>query len=599
MSPTEASTETIRHQLDRILAGRGFVGNERLSKFLRYVVEQQLLGKADELKESLVGIEVFGRAPGFDPRQDSVVRTEAARLRVRLSQYYAGEGTGDPVVIELPKGGYTPVFRQPEAAGEKTPPGRISSPSRLGTRLWLTITLASLALVLAAGGSWWVGHKSAPIAIAVLPLNNLSEDPGNDYFADGLTGEIIRNLSIIDGLAVRSQTSSFAFKGKQQNIRDAGKQLDAEYILEGSVFRSGQQLRINARLVRVRDDFPLWSGRYDRELTDAFAIQDEISRGIVNGLRLKLGRGRRRYETSTEAYDLYLRARALPIQHGQPGFDQSIGPLEEAIAKDPSFAPAYAGLAMAYAVRSGQSRQDIPDEVRKLRAAVEQAIRLDPLLAEAHDALGRLYARDARWVESEKSFQRAIELDPGSSASHTGFALYLLRSLGRVEEALDQLRIAEKNDPLSPQLQFNLGNLLISAGRYNEAASYCNKLPADYPERNMCLGRALLGQGRTEEAIRIFIKSGGGNRAYLGYAYARSGRREEAEKLVTDRSPRPLGQAVVFAGLGDKERTLEALDRMAVVGPVRMGAILSNPELALLRGDPRLKTLRKKVGLPE
>jgi TolB-like protein len=599
MSPTEASTETIRHQLDRILAGRGFVGNERLSKFLRFVVEQQLLGKADELKESLVGIEVFGRAPGFDPRQDSVVRTEAARLRVRLSQYYAGEGTGDPVVIELPKGGYTPVFRQPEAAGEKTPPGRISSPSRLGTRLWLTITLASLALVLAAGGSWWVGHKSAPIAIAVLPLNNLSEDPANDYFADGLTGEIIRNLSIIDGLAVRSQTSSFAFKGKQQNIRDAGKQLDAEYILEGSVFRSGQQLRINARLVRVRDDFPLWSGRYDRELTDAFAIQDEISRGIVNGLRLKLGRGRRRYETSTEAYDLYLRARALPIQHGQPGFDQSIGPLEEAIAKDPSFAPAYAGLAMAYAVRSGQSRQDIPDEVRKLRAAVEQAIRLDPLLAEAHDALGRLYARDARWVESEKSFQRAIELDPGSSASHTGFALYLLRSLGRVEEALDQLRIAEKNDPLSPQLQFNLGNLLISAGRYNEAASYCNKLPADYPERNMCLGRALLGQGRTEEAIRIFIKSGGGNRAYLGYAYARSGRREEAEKLVTDRSPRPLGQAVVFAGLGDKERTLEALDRMAVVGPVRMGAILSNPELALLRGDPRLKTLRKKVGLPE
>jgi len=598
MSPTEASTETIRHQLDRILAGRGFVGNERLSKFLRFVVEQQLLGKADELKESLVGIEVFGRAPGFDPRQDSVVRTEAARLRVRLSQYYGGEGTGDPVVIELPKGGYTPVFRQPEAAGEKTPPGRNSAPWRRGTRLWLTITLASLALVLAAGGSW-VGHKSAPIAIAVLPLNNLSEDPANDYFADGLTGEIIRNLSIIDGLAVRSQTSSFAFKGKQQNIRDAGKQLDAEYILEGSVFRSGQQLRINARLVRVRDDFPLWSGRYDRELTDAFAIQDEISRGIVNGLRLKLGRGRRRYETSTEAYDLYLRARALPIQHGQPGFDQSIGPLEEAIAKDPSFAPAYAGLAMAYAVRSGQSRQDIPDEVRKLRAAVEQAIRLDPLLAEAHDALGRLYARDARWVESEKSFQRAIELDPGSSASHTGFALYLLRSLGRVEEALDQLRIAEKNDPLSPQLQFNLGNLLISAGRYNEAASYCNKLPADYPERNMCLGRALLGQGRTEEAIRIFIKSGGVNRAYLGYAYARSGRREEAEKLVTDRSPRPLGQAVVFAGLGDKERTLEALDRMAVVGPVRMGAILSNPEMALLRGDPRLKTLRKKVGLPE
>src|SRR6185295_10586377 len=135
----------------------------------------------------------------------------------------------------------------------------------------------------------------------------------------------------------------------------------------------------------------------------------------------------------------------------------------EAIAKDPSFAPAYAGLAMAYAVRSGQSRQDIPDEVRKLRAAVEQAIRLDPLLSEAHDALGRLYARDARWVDSEKSFRRAIELDPGNSASHSGFAHYLLWPLGRVEEALHQLRIVEKNDPLSPQLQFSLGWFLISA----------------------------------------------------------------------------------------------------------------------------------------
>src|SRR6185436_16858933 len=255
---------------------------------------------------------------------------------------YAGEGTGDPVVIELPKGGYTPVFRQPEAAGEKTPPGRNSAPWRRGTRLWLTITLASLALVLAAGGSWWVGHKSAPIAIAVLPLNNLSEDPANDYFADGLTSEIIRNLSIIDGLAVRSQTSSFAFKGKQQNIRDAGKQLDAEYILEGTVFRSGQKLRINARLVRVRDDFPLWTGAYDKELTDVFAIQDEISRGIVNSLRLNLGRGRRRYETNVEAYDLYLRGRAFEMQPNLTGMTRSIGPFEQAIAKDPGFAPAHA-----------------------------------------------------------------------------------------------------------------------------------------------------------------------------------------------------------------------------------------------------------------
>jgi TolB-like protein len=454
-------------------------------------------------------------------------------------------------------------------------------------------------VVVAAAASWWLLRLNAPIPIAVLPLVSLSPDPAHEYFADGLTGEIIRNLSIIDGLAVRSQTSSFAFKGKPQNVREAGKQLAADYILEGSVQRLGQQLRITAQLIRVRDDFSLWSAKYDQELTDVFAIQEDISRSIVNELRLKLGHGRRRYETSLEAYDLYLRARALQI-HGGAGFDKSIDPLEEAIAKDPSFAPAYAALARAYSLRSGQFRTVIPDEVRKLRATVEQAIRLDPLLAEAQGALGLLYARDARWVESEKSFRRAIDLDRGSSAAHIEFAGSLLRPLGRVEVALYILRIAEKNDPLSPQLKSVLGDVLISAGLYDEAARYCNKLPADYRDKNGCLGRALLFQGRTEEAIRILINSDNpADRAALGYAYARSGRREEAEKLAIDVSRSPLQQAVIFAGLGDKERTLEALDRMAVVGPVRMAWILSHPELALLRGDPRLKALRKRVGLPE
>src|SRR5262249_17362796 len=141
-------------------------------------------------------------------------------------------------------------------------------------------------------------------------------DTANEYFADGLTGEIIRNLSIIDGLAVRSQTSSFAFKGKPRNVREAGNQLAADYILEGSVLREGQRLRINAQRVRVRDDFALWSDKYDREFADIFAIQDEIARGIVNSLRLKLGHGQRRYETSPEAYDLYLRARAPWVRGG-------------------------------------------------------------------------------------------------------------------------------------------------------------------------------------------------------------------------------------------------------------------------------------------
>ena len=534
-------------------------------------------------------------APVEDARADHGAPVNA------MSLAEPGEGARGPVVIELPKGGDTAVFGRPEAAGDMTAPVRSTAsrdvPSRLGTRFWLTVALAGLAVALAATGWWWLHQKSEPVTIAVLPLENLGHDPANDYFADGLTDEIIGNLSVIEGLAVRSRTSSFALKGTPGNVREAGKQLQADYILEGSVLRAGEKLRFTTRLVRVRDDFPLWSGRFEREVGDVFAIQDEISRGIVNNLRLKLGRGRRRYETSVEAYDLYLRARALPIQLGLSGYDQSIGPFEEAIAKDPSFAPAYAGLAAAYAARSSQFGGE--DEVVKMRAAAEKAIQLDPLLAEAHDALGRAYARDGQWEQSEKSFRHAIELDSSRSMSHAGFAMNLLLVLGRIEETLRELRAAEKADPLSPIIHWHLAVVLIVSGRCNEAADHCQKLPADYPNKSQCLARARLGQGRTGEAIQLLATSVGQvDRAYLGYAYARAGRREEAEQLAAA-LPNPGQQALIFAGLGDKDRTFEALGRMAVQGPVRIGRALTYPELALLRGDPRLKALRKKVGLPE
>ena len=219
-------------ELNRIIASPGFARNERLSRFLRFVVEQHLDGCDEELKESLIGIEVFGRSPGYDPKKDPIVRTEASRLRARLSEYYQGEGKGDPLVIALPKGGYVPVFR-PLAEDRKDPATR---------PFWNTRTISAgvAAVLLMAAGLGWRLYQSGPIAIAVLPLDNLSHDPANDYFADGLTDELIRNLSLIEGLAPRSRTSSFAFKGKPRNVRDAAKELGADYILEGSVLRVGQ-----------------------------------------------------------------------------------------------------------------------------------------------------------------------------------------------------------------------------------------------------------------------------------------------------------------------------------------------------------------------
>jgi TolB-like protein len=587
MVPGECPAEVVRKQLERVLASPGFARNERLSRFLRVVVELHLEGRDGDLKESVLGVDVFGRKPGFDPKQDSTVRSEAGRLRARLAEYYAGEGIGDPVIIELPKGGYTPAFR-PISVGEER--------STRAMRFWVRGALAGCALAAVAAGWWWFQHKSTPVAIAVLPLTNLSLDPANDYFADGLTDEIIRNLSIIDGLAVRSQTSSFVFKGKPRNVREAGQQLQAEYILEGSVLRTGQQLRINTQLVRARDDFPLWSGRFDRELTDIVAIQDEISRGIVNSLRLKLGRGRRRYETSTEAYDLYLRARHLESQSGLAGF-QGLGPDEEAlykeaVAKDPSFAPAYAGLAAVYAFVSGGANADRADELGQMQQAAEKAIQLDPLLAEAHDALGTAYAHHGRWLESEKSFRRAIELDPNRSTSYVDFAMYLLLPLGRVEEAVHQLQIADKSDPLSPQVQSIFGYVLISAGRYNEADGHCQRAA----DRNECMGRVFYGKGRLDEAIQLL--STVSNPRFFGYALGKAGHRKEAEKLAATVARNPFQQALIFAGLADKDRTFEALNRMTAQGAVRIGRTLTFPELSLVRGDPRVAALRKKVGLP-
>lgn len=526
------------------------------------------------------------------------MRTEAGRLRARLNEYYLGDGKSDLVLIEMPRGGYIPLIRHLPVnleVIERAPRFRRPKP-------WLFGGLSILTLVL--GALLWGGmHRNAPIPIAVLPLVNLSEDRTSDYFVDGMTGEIIRNLSIIDGLVVRSQTSSFAFKGKPRNIGDAGKQLGAEYIVEGSVLRAGDQLRINAQLVRVRDDATIWSGRYDRDLTDVFAIQDQISRGIVNSLRLRLGRGRRRYETSAEAYDLYLRARALggAGELGVGGFRPSIPLFEQAIEKDPTFAPAYAGLAVAHAILSSNSSADIPAEMAKMRTAAEKAVELDPLSPEAYDALGTAYARQALWSMSERSFVHAIELQPDRAESHTHFAAYLLLPLGRIDEAIRHLQAAEKNDPLSSLLHYWLADALADEGRNAEAENVCKKLSPLNDHKEACVLGAQVRQGAASDVIRFYERDPSKAKIgpALGCAYARAGRRPEAELVFA--ATKDITRAQILSCLGDKNRVFEVLDHDAAVGPIRMGWILNRVDRehrGLLQGDPRLEALRKKVGLP-
>jgi TolB-like protein/DNA-binding winged helix-turn-helix (wHTH) protein/Tfp pilus assembly protein PilF len=475
---------------------------------------------------------------------------------------------------------------------------------------WRTVAMVAAALAILATGLWWGFRKGiGDYKIAVLPFKNLNPEPGSDYFSDGLTDEIISNLSAIDGLEVKSQTSSFFFKDKPRNIHEVGAQLGATLVLEGSVLRSGDKLRINARLVRVSDDRPLWSNSFDRELKDVFSIQDEISRSIVNELRLKLQRGQRRYNTNLEAYDLYLKAQSLTRNQGLPeGRDNliaGIGLFEQVIANDPAFAPAYAGLATAYGRLSITPRSFSPDQAyAKMRAAAEKALELDPLLAEAYASNGLVYSRDRNWQEAERAFRRSIEINPSLSESRKDFAFSVLFPLGRLDEAVRELRKAVELDPLSALVRDSLDYVLVSAGRYDEVLDNCRGILLVHPDDNgaeQLFARALLQKGRLSEATAIFERqdqAGTGSPGFLGYAYAMAGRPADAEKVAARYPAWPWVHVFIYAGLADKDRTFEALEKMAANHDPRVGAYLTYPELALLHGDRRLTELRQSLGMP-
>jgi len=496
------------------------------------------------------------------------------------------------------------AFPETTAVGRDLP----SRPTAVSKR-WLRhkIGIAVAVLGVLAASSWWlVRPKPGPYAIAVLPFKNLSSEPDSDYFSDGLTDEVIHNLSLIEGLQVKSRTSSFFFKDTPRNVHDVGKQLGVNLVVEGSVLRSSDKLRINAQLIRVSDDFPLWSGSFDRDLKDVFAIQDEISRSIVNELRLRLGRGQRRYNTNFEAYERYLKAQTLVNNRGpwdKSELRKSIELFEEVIAKDPNFAPAYAGIAHAY---TWSNIGGIPTPTAQLmRAASEKALQLDPLLAEAYDTMGLVYMQDLAWGEAEMAFRRAIQLNPNLSVPREDVALFVLFSQGKVEEAVQQLSTALKLDPLSQEIRKDLALVLPSVGRYDEAFDNCRRVlavdPSDSYAEQLC-GRVLLHQGKLNEAIAIYeklAKRGPGGEHWLGYALAKVGRRAEAEELASRFPDSPFIQALTYGGLGDKDRAFEALERMAAKKDSRVGFYPVYPELALLRGDPRLSELRRKLGLPQ
>jgi serine/threonine-protein kinase len=454
-------------------------------------------------------------------------------------------------------------------------------------------------------------HPTEPV-IAVLPLENLSAQPESDYLVDGLTDDIIRNLAVVRGLQVRSRTSSFAFKGKSRSVSEVGEQLGANLVLEGSVLRSGNRLRVNVQLVRVAGDVPLWAERFDRELDDTFAIQDEISRAIADRLRLAVGAGQRRYDLNIDTYNLYLKARAVLGRRGGADAKAAGELFQHVIERDPAFAPAYAGLAEAYGLMSHPtlSAGVVESALPLMQQAATRALELDDLLAEGHAAMGFLYARQYDWANADKSFRRAIDLNPSLTQTYINYWTTTLLPLEKLDEAERLLTAAMRTDPLAPFVHHQLGFMKLIAERFDEAVDHYTRahaLDPNLPYFDQHLGRALTFAGRHAEALAMWgakrdasgtpYKGMPGAHPWMSVAYVRSGDRATVERFAREHRE-PYRLALIHAALGNKDRTFEELNRAAALVPHRVVPLLVYPEMRLLRGDPRLAALRKQLRLP-
>ncbi len=458
------------------------------------------------------------------------------------------------------------------------------------------------------------GHASA----AVLPFVDMSPARDQDYFSDGLTEELITTLSQVEGLRVAARTSSFQFKGGNADVREVGRRLDVGAVLEGSVRKSGNRMRIAAQLVSATDGYQLWSQAYDRELTDVFAVQEEIARSIVEALRVKLGIAEGDALSSAptkdlEAYDLYLKGRFAWNQRTAAAITEAVNYLEQAVARDSAFARAWAALADAYILQvpyAGASREETWP---KARTAAQRALALDSTLAEAHSALAygsMIYAWD--WAAAEASFRRAIAANPNYATAHHWYADFLA-GRGRLAESAREMERAHALDPLSRIIGTELGWIYYLMRRNDDAEAQVRRtvaLDPNYPHGSMVLGLVFIAKGRYAEAIQALqrgIDLGGDydlQYAALIFAHARAGNRATALKLldeVIERSKRgefgSFTLAMAYSGLGEIDQGIAALHRAIEERDIFMPEIFFDPLLDPLRKDPRFRKVEELMGV--
>jgi len=514
------------------------------------------------------------------------------------------------------------VFDVSSGGIERTQPMGGQGASR-SSRTVLALLVASVAVAGIAVAVWYFNSRArdraraapapAGTSVAVLPFVNMGRDKDDEYFSDGITEEVINALANVDGVQVVSRTSAFAFKGKNVSVKQIGEELAVATVLEGSVRRQGNDLRIVAQLINAGDGYHLWSKTYDRKLENVFAVEDELARSIADALRPKLVKEERPLvrgaTASTEAHDLYLRGRHFWNKRTEPDLRRAIGLFQQALDADPGYALAHSGLADSYALLAEYSPARPAEVFPEAASHARKALELNPTLAEPHATLGLLAMNSYDWAGAEREFKRAIELRSGYATAHHWYAL-LLACLGRFAEARSQAEQAAKLDPASIIVNNVVGMVLYASGDYQRAIDAFQRtleLDPGFMLARGFLACAYVGMGRNQEALAQVAQLSGGDvqdlalRAWILWS---AGERDAARRIardVVDRAPRERTHPSVLGGLyallGDRERAFAQLDRAYAEQDGMLREAKITPMLESLRDDPRYLKLLKKLHL--
>ena len=514
--------------------------------------------------------------------------------------------------------------RAPAGATDAPDARPVSEVLRSGVRARAAAALAALALTVAVGLLWLVRERSSiqPASasggirsLAVLPLQNFSGNPEQDYLSDGMTEALIARLSTIHALRVISRTSAMQFKGTRKSVPTIGKELNVDAVIEGSVLRSGDKIRVTVQLIRADTDEHLWSGTYDRGLQDVLALQSDVTQGISAHIESTVTGARRGSAVAPrtvapDVYEAYLKGQFALHKNNRAGLEEARLRFQAAVDADTTFAPAYAGLAATYSALGLVFYGEPPGETRpKVIAVARKALELDPELAEARVLLANALQKDWDWAEAEVEYRRAIELSPNDAAAQAGLADWLLCQ-GRTDEALASARRAQELDPRAFD-GVQVGWILFQARRYDEAIRELHTALTIDPKDPMALwflGFALIGAEHFDEAIATLEKAASlsdRSPAVLGVlvrAYARGGRRAEALRVLDELHRRrqkgyvPAGAFLqAYLGLGDKEEAFAWLERAAEERSNIVQFLKVEPFFDSLRGDPRFAEFLRRA----